>query len=405
MIEENNFFGKTFKIGKASVSLAAIVWFALSVVATIIQIKKGPLSYNNFLIFKGVFEHTLSRQNLYALYPGQYFDCNHYGPVFSVIIAPFALLPDWLGCALWCFANTFILYLAIRKLPLNFTQQNFILLFSAIEMMTATHNTQSNAMVAAWIILALIFVQQKKDFWACMFIMLAFFVKIYGIAALAFFFFSENKAKFILYSIVWAVILFCLPMIISSPEFIIQSYHDWYISLSSKNMENADSVMQNMSAMNIIQKGLGLNISNAAILATAALAMLAPLVQITKWKNYWFQLMYLSALLIAIVIFSSSAESATFIFAICGVAIWYILQGNNSKYAIWVLLFAFVFTSLSTTDLFPKWIKQDFIRPYAIKAVPCLLVWLLAIYQLLTKRVNDASLQYAKEGNDSSSRI
>lgn len=396
---------KTFRFASQQVSLAAIVWFVLGIVATIIQIKKGPLSINNYLIFKGVFYHTLSKQNLYAQYPGEYFDSNHYGPVFSAVIAPFAILPDWLGCALWCLLNTAVLFIAIRKLPFSFTQQNFIILFAAIEMMTATHNTQSNALVTAWIILALVFVQRKQEFWACLMIMLAAFVKLYGIAALVFFFFSDNKLKFILYSLLWSVILFCLPMLISSPEFVVQSYIDWYNSLTHKNMENAASVMQNMSAMNIIQKGLGLPVSNLVILVIAALAMLAPLAQVHKWKNQWFQVMYLATLLIAVVIFSSSAESATFIFAICGCGIWFVLQPSKNKLVIALIIFAFVFTSLSTTDLFPKQVKENFIRPYGIKALPCLLIWICAVYQLLTKPLKGASLQYAKNGNDNYSGI
>ena len=56
---------------------------------------------NNYLIFKYVFWHTIQGKSLYALSPAEFEDCNHYGPVFSLIIAPFAVLPDFIGMLLW----------------------------------------------------------------------------------------------------------------------------------------------------------------------------------------------------------------------------------------------------------------------------------------------------------------
>ena len=75
----------------------AVLWVILAVVAAI---TKGGLSgdkLNNFQIFRYVYYHLVDFKSLYALYPAEYGDCNHYGPVFSIIIAPFALMPQFLG--------------------------------------------------------------------------------------------------------------------------------------------------------------------------------------------------------------------------------------------------------------------------------------------------------------------
>ena len=79
------------------------LWILLPVIAAITKLH----SYNNFMIFRGVFWHTWHGTPLYIEYPDEYFDTNHYGPFFSLIIAPFALLPEWIGLLCWLVAMSF----------------------------------------------------------------------------------------------------------------------------------------------------------------------------------------------------------------------------------------------------------------------------------------------------------
>ena len=81
------------KFYKWNISFAAVIWFTLALIAIIVQLAKGEGSINNFLIYKGVFWHTFNEQPLYINYPGEYGDSNHYGPLFSLVILPFAILP------------------------------------------------------------------------------------------------------------------------------------------------------------------------------------------------------------------------------------------------------------------------------------------------------------------------
>lgn len=64
------------------------LWLLLALGSALIKFHKC----NNFLIFKYVFWHTWNQTSLYAPY-AEYFDTNHYGPFFSLIIAPFAVVP------------------------------------------------------------------------------------------------------------------------------------------------------------------------------------------------------------------------------------------------------------------------------------------------------------------------
>ena len=73
-------------------------------------------NHNNFLIFRGVFWHTIDQLPLFIHYPAEYGDMNHYGPLFSLVIAPFAVVPEWLGLIMWDVALALFLYVAIRNL-------------------------------------------------------------------------------------------------------------------------------------------------------------------------------------------------------------------------------------------------------------------------------------------------
>jgi hypothetical protein len=337
---------------------------------------------------------------LYAQYPAEYFDNNHYGPSFSILIAPFAWMNVFIGCFLWCVANAIILLYAVKQLPISTQKKHVILLIGAIEMMTSIQNVQFNPMLTAWIMLSYVLVQKEKDFWATLFIAAGFLVKLYGIVGLAFFFFSNHKIKFTLSFIFWLLVLFALPMIYATPNFIVQSYKDWFNILAVKNNKNAlataNNYMQDISVLGMIRRiGNIQNLKNLYILIPAALLYLLPFLRWKQFKFTTFQLSYLALALIGVVIFSTSAESATFVIAVMGVGIWYVVQQQKTVWINIVLGFVLLLTSLSATDLFPEYIRMNFVRPYSLKALPCFIVWLILGYQLLKKDFSLVNTQYA----------
>ena len=46
-------------------------------------------------------------------------------------------------------------------------------------------------------------------------------------------------------------------------------------------------------------------------------------------------------------------------------------------------VFAFILTSLSPSDLFPRYIRVNYVQHYSLKALPCVIVWFVIIYQML----------------------
>ncbi|GEO10498.1 glycosyltransferase family 87 protein [Segetibacter aerophilus] len=380
--------------GNRKVPFVYVLWFTLALIAVLAELLHH--SINNYLIFKNVFWHVLHQKNLYLYYADEYQDHNLYGPIFSFIIAPFAILPDWLGVILWVMFNAFVLFVAIRQLPLSEKAIKTVFLISAIDFMTAGHNVQFNAIVAALIIFSYTFVQKGKDFWAAFFLALGILAKIYGVVGILFFLFSKNKIKFTGSFLFWLAVLFVLPMLISSPAFIIQTYKDWMNTIAEKNLLNmvhTEVNMQDLSVMGIIRRtGISSEISNLFVLVPAVVLLGLPLLRLNLYSNLVYQLYYLGLALISVVIFSSGAESATYVIATVGVAIWFVLNMHRATaYEIAALVFVLIVTSLSSTDLVPQIIKHNIIRTYALKALPCLVVWLMIIYNVGFKK--EATLQ------------
>jgi hypothetical protein len=145
---------KQVRISSYKIDLAYIIWFTLAVIALVSEMARGLRSIDNFLIFRGVFYHVLQQKNLFIYYPSEYVSFNNYGPAFSLIIAPFALLPVYVGCFLWGIANATCLFVAVRMLPVKKELQLIILWISCIEMMTSIHSMQFNPMLTAFFIFA-----------------------------------------------------------------------------------------------------------------------------------------------------------------------------------------------------------------------------------------------------------
>ena len=366
------------------------LWIIITLISVIKQLIIGK--FNNYKIYKNVYFHTIEKLPLYKEYPLEYFDHNHYGPVFSLVIAPFALLPDYLGLPLWGLFNAGILAWAITQLPLKSTQINAVLWICFQELLTALLGLQFNPMMTAIIILSFVYIEKAKDFWSAFFIILGVFVKLYGIVGLAFFFFSKNKIKFILSLLFWSIVLFTLPMLISSPEYITHTYHEWFDRLILKNSENTglDSY-QDISLMGIVRRVFqDSSVSNLPFLIGGTILFGLQYLRIKQYKEESFRLMLLASVLLFTVIFSSGSESPTYIIAFVGVAIWFVIQPkpiSNTRIGLFIL--ALILTSFSPSDLIPKFLKDNYIRPYALKALPCVLIWFSIVYEMLKNKFNN----------------
>jgi Glycosyltransferase family 87 len=371
------------KLGKYSIDLPSFLWFTLGTIAAVLELCRGESQYQNYFTFQYFYQHIHSLTNPY-FGPIEQFDC-HYGPTFSMVILPFTLCKPWLGCFLWCLCNIGFLYFAIKKLGVNTNAKKIILLIAVVELMTATHNVQFNAMVAAWMILAFVYVEEENEKMATFFIVLGFLTKIFGITGLTFFLFSKHKSKFIGWFLVWFAVLFCLPMLMSSPHFIVSIYTDWIQNVLHKNELNIAIIangMQDISFGGLIRRVLGFTSFNDVYLFVPFIVLyILPLLKKQNWDNDYFKYCYLISTLLTVVVLNSSSESPTYIIAVVGCAMWYAMH-SKSKVVNTLILLVFIFTSLGTTDVFPHYIRSNYFIGHSLKALPCVLVWLILLWEV-----------------------
>ena len=361
------------------------LWTLLAVVAGLTKI--APHRHNNFLIFRGVFWHAIQKLSLYDFYPTEYNDHNHYGPIFSLVIAPFAVVPDAIGLLLWLVVLALGMYYAVRRLPLEEGRQIFLYWFCAHELLTALQMQQFNIAIAAIIIGSFAAIERGKEVTAAFLIVLGTFVKLYGVVGLAFFFFVKRKPRFILALIGWSVVCFVAPMLISSPEYVVGQYVEWYERLAAKNGENTFSLMQNISLLGMIRKVSGsASYSDLLVILPGLVLFGLPYLRFGQYRHLAFRYAILSSVLLFVVLFSTGSESSTYIIPFAGIALWYTTSPwKRSGWDVALLVFAFVLSSLSPSDLFPRSLREAYVLPYALKALPPTLIWLRLSYELLTR--------------------
>lgn len=359
------------------------LWTLLPIIATVFKLHRN----NNYLIFRGVFWHTVNQTSLYGAYPNEYFDVNHYGPLFALVVAPFAVMPVWLGMLFWNVVLSLCLYVAISRSQLKYKQQIFIYWFCAETLLTSLFMQQFNIAIAAIIIASYFLIERERDFWAAFLIVLGTFVKLYGVVGLAFFFFSKHKGRFVLSLLLWAVVLFVAPMLISNADYVIGQYHEWYVTLLEKNGENLQSIAQNISLLGMVRRITGnLLYSDLWLIAPALVLFFIPYFRFSQYRNAMFRQTYLASVLLFVVLFSTGSESSSYIIAISGACIWYLsAPWQRNRWDIVFMVLVLMISGFGSSDLYPRCIRHDLIQVYSLKALPCTLVWLKLCYEMMFK--------------------
>jgi len=291
----------------------------------------------------------------------------------------------------WIAFNAFLFFITVRLLPIKDSSKVFIYYFTIIELVTAFERCQTNPMIAILIMLAFIAVEKEQFFKATLFTNLGFFIKGYGAVSGVFYFLKKPKIRTFLFLALWFIIIFALPLIYYSPKGLITLYQQWTDSLMQKFDKN--SLSGGVSIMGILVNLFKVPFTVESIEIAGMVILLLTTIYIALRRNYeqvkWFVLAYV---LIWVIIFNHAAESSTYVIAISGVAIWYLAspRGYMEKS---LLVITFILSVLSPTDIFPDYLKEKFVKPYALKALGPSLIWIYIQIRLLLpqKQVSNES--------------
>jgi len=58
-----------------------------------------------------------------------------------------------------------------------------------------------------------------------------------------------------------------------------------------------------------------------------------------------------------------------------------------SKMLLAFVVLLFILTCLSPTDLFPRVIRKEWVEPYVLKAVPCIVLWVVILAQMMGNKL------------------
>jgi hypothetical protein len=346
--------------------------------------------YNNYVIFRQSFVHLVRHLDIYTLYLPEQADYFRYSPSFALAFGAFTWMPDLPGLILWNILNAAVLFLGWMALPLRryswgtspagYEVNVAAAWFAVIEVTTALQNAQSNVLIAGLLLLAFSFLERRRMALASLMIVIAAFTKLFGLVAFSLFLLYPEKKKFILYSALWGIVAGLLPLAVVPFDELVRLYESWWRLLSMDYLGSAG-----LSVMAWLKTWFHLDPPRSTVTLVGIALFCWPLMHVRRYRDFNFRLLVLCNVLIWVVIFNHKAESSTYVIAMCGVALWFLSQ-RMSGLSLALALLAFIFTSLSPTDLFPRSLKATLLVPYAVKAVPCILIWMKITFDLTLGR-------------------
>lgn len=378
-----------------------ITYALVTLAVSVHTVLKGPnasgyTSYENYVIFKNSFAHLAQGLNPYTSFPAEQWDLFKYSPAFSVAMAPFYVLPDAIGLALWNLLNALPLLWAVLNIPVLPPQQRrFMAWFILPELIVSLQNSQSNGLTAALILLTSVALERQKPARAAWWAVAGGFVKIFGALALLPALVYPHRSKLLVGAGASAALLVALPLVVVSPEQLWQVYRWW-----GELLRDDHSASVGLSVMGWLQTWFGWQAPKTAVLLVGLTLLLAGAWAVFHRRNNMAdglppvqdRIRLWASLLLWVVVFNHKAESPTFVIAMCGVALWYLSAAQPTRWMKILLWTAFVMASVSPTDIFPRAVRTALVQPYVLKAVPCIAIWIVMTIQLLRPKNREQTL-------------
>lgn len=353
------------------------------------QLRHAARPSGNFEIFRTASRHLLSGQDLYAEYPAEHTDRFKYSPTFALLFQPFAWLPWPLALLGWNLLNGLLLFVAVeRVLPARRALLAQALL--VLEVLRGMQNAQSNALVAALIVLAFVAMERQRIWRTALAVALGVCVKIFPLAALTFAVPRRRAIRTGLATAATGAALIALPLLLMSPAALAAQYQSW------RGVESTDAQQRWFSAMELLHRITGIAVPNWPIQLVGTLALLAPLaLRRDRWDDARFRLLYLCSLLLYVVLFNHQAERASYLIAFTGATIWFASE-PVARWRRWLYGTAMLTIPLMSTLVPGAWLRTDAATTYRL-ALPCLAIWLVVQREMLRRAQSSARAASASD--------
>jgi hypothetical protein len=379
---------KDLKVKSASLILDERLLLVIYVSAVlIVTIQRGVYGFpNDFAIFRASFWNLIENKDLYVLRLDQAHDYFKYSPSFALLFAPFAILPFGAGLFFWNLVNALGIFFALRLL-LPREESALAQVLVALPTLRSIQSSQSNALVAALIIVAFVSYERGWLWRGAVAIALGTVTKIFPLAALSFALPRPDRMRAILITVLSTAILIAFPLLVISPGALAAQYRSWGV------LERGEAGFVGSSAMELF-RDTGITWPAWPVQVIAAAIVLAVLIRrMRDWNDRNLRLQFLGFVMVFCVVFNHRAERQSAVIALSGMVIWYVA----SPRAVWrTALFAIVYflVAVSGTDLVPPAVKH-ILAPETRFSIPLTILWLVLLGQLALTRIDRSPMAEA----------
>ena len=352
----------------------ALLWLLAVIAATVQQGVQHQ--NNNFLIFRAASLHLLHGQDMYAAYPALHLDKFKYSPTFALLFLPFAVPPFAVATLVWNALNAGLLWVAIGMvLPRRGALVARAIVF--LDMLGSLQNVQSNALVAALIILTFAAYERRHRVVGTVAAGVGASIKVFPLAGLSFAIFHPRKLRAAGVTLLVTAALLLMPLLVTPMQTLLAQYASWRAVESHDALDRGFTVMQMVELVG--QKGW----PNWPQQLGGVLLLVAPVfVRRDRWDEEAFRRLYLCSVLLFCVIFNHQSESPTFVIAAAGAAVWFASLRTPTRGEWALFAFFVVCTILASSDAMPHSIQRAVFDRYHFKTVPAVWLWIWIQIQL-----------------------
>ncbi len=204
-----------------------------------------------------------------------------------------------------------------------------------------------------------------EDLWRCVFINVALY--------------PQKLQKMLKLSLLMSLFTF-LPLCVVTWQQLQFLYSSWWNLLMWD--QNASYGLSIMGITNGIF-GVGKDVK-LLLEIVGGVTLLLPLLSLKLYSNFKFRSLYMCLIFCFIILFNHKSESPTFIVATLGVGLWFFMLSNKSKYDLFAVVLYFILATLSPTDIFPRAIRDVYIVPYSLKALPLVFIYPKILFDIFT---------------------